>query len=277
MALLMRKLDTKRNKEKSFEYPEGSELEDRINLTPRARESAAIERFPVLYVPGYGAPPFHSRYLRSRIAVEGFDVAEVSLPLLQTGDVRKSAATLAEEVQRCRYEFDATKVNIIGHSLGGIITRYYLQKLGGWKYVNKAVYLATPHRGVYWAVFGWMTKAGRQIMPTSKLIKEMNSDPSRCRRIKCLSIISNFDEMIIPRESGILDCGYNKLVNWPVGHWGLVFSNKAIAWIVDFFDGLFDIREGFASLTEDRLEDLQCGKLSVEIPRELRETQSRTD
>lgn len=242
----------KRKKEQEDNGYLDQELEDEIYLTEKSQESAAIERFPIIYVPGFGAPPFHSLYFRSRLEVEGFDVFEAGLPHLQIGDVAKSAAALAVEVQRARHEFDAEKVNLIGHSLGGIISRYYLQKLGGWKYVHRAVYLGTPHKGVYWAVFGLLTKAGRQILPNSKLIREMNNNPSRCRNIKCLSIISNFDEMIIPRESGILDCGYNKAVNWPIGHWGMVFSNRVIGWIVDFFDGLFDIREGFAKLYPDR-------------------------
>lgn len=63
------------------------------------------------------------------------------------------------------------------------------------------------------------------------------------------------DEIIVPRDSGILECGYNKTVNWPVGHWGMVFSSKAIGWIVDFFDGIFDIREGFAKVYEGRNAD----------------------
>lgn len=243
--------------EKEYEtgYEFDQELEDEVNLTDKARRYAGIERFPVIYVPGYGAPPFHGKYLRSRLEIEGFDVFEAELPLLQTGDIAKSAAHLAVEVQRTRYRFDAEKVNLVGHSLGGIIARYYLQKLGGWKYVHRAVYLGTPHKGVYWAVFGLATKAGRQLMPNSKFMTDLNNDPSRCRNIKCLSIISNFDEMIVPRESGILDCGYNKVVNWPIGHWGMVFSNKAIGWIVDFFDGLFDIREGFAKVYERRDPD----------------------
>jgi pimeloyl-ACP methyl ester carboxylesterase len=232
------------------------EVDDEINLTGKARERAAIERFPIIYVPGYGAPPFHSRYFRSRLEVEGFDVFEISLPKFQTGDVAKSAARLAVEVQRARDRFQAEKVNLIGHSLGGIITRYYLQQLGGWKHVHRAVYLGTPHHGVYVAALGVITKAARQLLPNSKLITSLNNDPSRCRTIKCLSIISNFDE-VVPRQSGILDCGYNKVVNWPVGHWGLVFSNKAVGWIVDFFDGLFDIREGFVSITEDRAKDFE--------------------
>jgi len=244
---------------KAVQYEEGfdAELEDELNLTSQAKDNAAIERYPIIYVPGYGAPAFHSLYLRSRLEVEGFDVFEADLPLLQTGDIARSASVLALEVQKARYRYNARKVNLIGHSLGGIIARYYLQKLGGWKYVHRAVYLGTPHKGVYWAVFGLFTKAGRQLLPNSDFIRDLNDDPSRCRNIKCLSIISNFDEMIVPRESGILECGYNKAVNWPMGHWGMVFSNKAIAWIVDFFDGLFDIREGFARVGDERATELE--------------------
>ncbi len=246
-------MSSKKTKNKfDTRYDFDRDLEDEINLTEKANRFAGMERFPIIYVPGYGAPPLHGLYLRSRLEVEGFDCYEAELPYLQTGDVAKSAALLAVEVQRTRYRFDAEKVNLVGHSLGGIISRYYLQKLGGWKYVHRAVYLGTPHKGVYWAVFGLATKAGRQLLPNSKLLQDLNNDPSRCRNIKCLSIISNFDEMIVPRESGILDCGYNKVVNWPIGHWGMVFSNKAIGWIVDFFDGLFDIREGFAKVYEER-------------------------
>jgi triacylglycerol esterase/lipase EstA (alpha/beta hydrolase family) len=232
------------------------EVADRLNLTAKAHDDALVERFPIIYVPGYGAPALHGKYFCSRLEIEGFNIFEADLPLYQTGDIPRSAAILSAQVQRARYEFDAEKVNLVGHSLGGIIARYYLQKLGGWRYVHRAVYLGTPHKGVYWAVFGLATKAGRQLMPSSKLLEELNNDPSRCRNIKCLSIVSNFDEMIVPKESGILDCGYNKSVNWPMGHWAMVFSNKVIYWIVDFFDGLFDIREGFARVTEERADDI---------------------
>lgn len=218
----------------------------------KGKKTSSLERLPVIYVPGFGAPSLHSKYFRSRLEIEGFKVFEADLPYLQTGDARDSAAELALQVQKARSYFDSDKVNLIGHSLGGIISRYYLQKLGGWRYVEKVVYLGTPHKGTYWGVFVPMTKAGRQLVPGSELLEEMNSDPSRCKNIKCLSIVSNFDEVVVPKDSRVLECAYNKAVSWPIGHWGLVFSNRAVGWIVDFFDGLFDIRDDFAKVYEER-------------------------
>jgi len=39
------------------------------------------------------------------------------------------------------------KVNIVAHSMGGLVSRYYLQMLGGSKNVNKLIMLGTPNLG----------------------------------------------------------------------------------------------------------------------------------
>jgi len=42
---------------------------------------------------------------------------------------------------------DQIKVNIIAHSMGGLVSRYYLQILGGSKYVKKLILFGTPNLG----------------------------------------------------------------------------------------------------------------------------------
>lgn len=39
------------------------------------------------------------------------------------------------------------KVNIVAHSMGGIVARIYIQELGGGNRVNNVLFLGTPHRG----------------------------------------------------------------------------------------------------------------------------------
>lgn len=39
------------------------------------------------------------------------------------------------------------KVILIGHSMGGLVSRYYLEVLGGWEHCRALITLGTPHRG----------------------------------------------------------------------------------------------------------------------------------
>lgn len=41
----------------------------------------------------------------------------------------------------------AAKVILIGHSMGGLVSRYYIECLGGWQSVRRLYTLGTPHRG----------------------------------------------------------------------------------------------------------------------------------
>ena len=55
---------------------------------------------------------------------------------------------------------------LIGHSLGGLIARYYVQCLGGDERVHTLVTLGTPHGGTATAYLR-ARPAGRQLRPGS--------------------------------------------------------------------------------------------------------------
>lgn len=40
------------------------------------------------------------------------------------------------------------KVKIVAHSMGGLVSRYYIKNYGGWKYVDKIITIGTPNHGV---------------------------------------------------------------------------------------------------------------------------------
>ena len=68
------------------------------------------------------------------------------LPTVAT-DVRAAAARLSVEVERIVEETGFERIHIIGHSLGGLIARYYVTRLGGDARVHTLVTLGTPHEG----------------------------------------------------------------------------------------------------------------------------------
>ncbi|NIP23655.1 MAG: lecithin--cholesterol acyltransferase, partial [Phycisphaerae bacterium] len=42
---------------------------------------------------------------------------------------------------------DDARVILIGHSMGGLVSRHYLEMLGGWRQCKALITLGTPHRG----------------------------------------------------------------------------------------------------------------------------------
>ena len=57
------------------------------------------------------------------------------------------------------------RIHVIGHSLGGLITRYYVQRLGGDSRVHTLVTLGTPHQGTQLARAAPLLPLVRQLTP----------------------------------------------------------------------------------------------------------------
>ncbi len=62
-------------------------------------------------------------------------------------DMRSVAQQLAELVEEVTRETGYERVHIVGHSMGGLIGRYYVQRMNGDQRVHTLVTLGTPHGG----------------------------------------------------------------------------------------------------------------------------------
>ena len=100
------------------------------------------------------------RALRRR----GFGVVHAVNYGLFTGDLRAAAHELRKHVERLCEATGADKVHIVGHSLGGVIARYYVQRMGGSARVDTLVTLGSPHTGTLGAYLV-PTPLGRQLRP----------------------------------------------------------------------------------------------------------------
>jgi triacylglycerol esterase/lipase EstA (alpha/beta hydrolase family) len=74
------------------------------------------------------------------------------------GPVPASAATLANEVQQVLAQTGAARVDLIGHSQGGLLTEYYTKLLGGAPYVHDLIDLSPTTHGT--TLDGLITLAG---------------------------------------------------------------------------------------------------------------------
>jgi triacylglycerol esterase/lipase EstA (alpha/beta hydrolase family) len=98
-------------------------------------------------------------------------------PIQGTGDIAASAATLSSFVNEVLADTDASKVDLVGHSQGGMMPRYYINFLGGASRVSTFVALAPSNYGT--TLDGLTTLAG--YLGASSLINSgLNSVCAAC-------------------------------------------------------------------------------------------------
>src|SRR3989442_7032 len=66
----------------------------------------------------------------------------------------------------------APRVHLVGHSLGGLVARWYVQESGGAKSVDHCITLGTPHRGTL-AAYAGIGEAAVQMRPGSAVLKQL--------------------------------------------------------------------------------------------------------
>jgi triacylglycerol lipase len=145
-----------------------------------------------------------------------------------TSDVRKAAGELAAHVERVCDQTGYEQVFVVGHSLGGVIGRYYAQCLGGDRRVNTLVSLGAPHAGTQLA---WLAPLPvcRQLRPGSDLMTELAA-PAVCRT-RFVAVYSDHDEIVVPARSARLehpDLAVSRHRIHGVGHLSLLVNREAV-------------------------------------------------
>jgi len=118
-------------------------------------------------------------------------------------DVESAAEALGRHIERICRETGHEQVHVVGHSLGGLVARYLVQRLGGDHRVESLVTLGTPHGGSRWAHM-LPTPLVRQLRPGSPLIREL-SEPAPSCRTRITAIYSDLDQMVVPSSAGRCD------------------------------------------------------------------------
>lgn len=151
-----------------------------------------------------------------------------------THDVPRAAARLGELVERLCDETGYDRVHVVGHSMGGLVARYYVQRLGGDARVHTVVTLGTPHAGTRTAHL-FVGRAVAQLRPGSPVLRALAAAAPGCRT-RFVSFWSDLDAMVVPRTSAILDHPDLDVRNVAVhgaGHQSLPFDGRVVHEIVE--------------------------------------------
>ena len=193
-------------------YPFGTRTAA-LRPDPRVRpgeQSAAVRalfaadplaaRIPVLLVHGLVDNRSVFSVMHRSLRRRGFtDVCTWNYSPLLT-DIARGAADLGAHIERICEQTGHDRVHVVGHSLGGLISRYYVQRRGGDRRVESLVTLGTPHQGSVWAHVV-PTPLIRQLRPGSPVLQEL-AEPAPTCRTPITAIYSDLDQMVVPTSSG---------------------------------------------------------------------------
>ncbi|HEX6388933.1 MAG TPA: alpha/beta fold hydrolase [Solirubrobacteraceae bacterium] len=205
------------------------------------KPSAAHPR-PVVLVHGLGATQawnwsFHAPRLQAagycvfsltygvdpRIALLGFPGGTVRM--------EDSSAELAAFVDKVLAATGASKVDLVGHSEGTVMPRWYLEKRGGVAKVQRFVALTPLWRGTKILgadamrdmappaladlVIGLVSSlcgSCPQFLSGSPYLNTLNADGEAITGIEHTNIVSRYDELVVPYTSGLMQDGGTNIV-----------------------------------------------------------------
>ncbi|MEU4089469.1 esterase/lipase family protein [Streptomyces aureus] len=121
-----------------------------------------------------------------------------------TCDIRTAAELLGRHIEEICERTGHDRVDIVGHSLGGLIARYYVQCLGGDTHVRTLVTLGTPHSGTRVAPLMNAHPIVRQMRPGSAVIEELTRPAPGCRT-QFVSFWSDLDHLMDPLEAACVE------------------------------------------------------------------------
>jgi triacylglycerol esterase/lipase EstA (alpha/beta hydrolase family) len=169
---------------------------------------------------------------KRRLVADGFRAHEVVLPYALFGDIRIAARRLAEKVDATLAGDRADQVDLVCHSAGGLVARYYVNYLDGDRKVRHLVTLGTPHHGTYFSYLLQLPflDIARQTRPGSHLLREISGAPPP--HVRVTSIWSPADGVVLPPESAVLPGARNVKVPWTT-HWGFLWNQQIYAVVKD--------------------------------------------
>jgi pimeloyl-ACP methyl ester carboxylesterase len=191
---------------------------------------------PVLLLHGFLATPLTLSTLVARLRRSGHCPHIVQLGGLlgrfNALPIEGVARVVADRVEQLVQAHRSERIDVVGHSEGGLIGRYYVQRLDGAHRVRHLVTLGTPHRGTFWAYAGYLlgslVPSLPQMAPGSPLLRAL-TDESFPRAVRLTSVYSRSDSICPPSSCRLESQRRAHLKNVEVarvGHLEFLFSAR---------------------------------------------------
>jgi pimeloyl-ACP methyl ester carboxylesterase len=182
---------------------------------------------PVLLIHGFLGTRGSMYPLERRLSADGITVFSFNLGTFNTRDIRRSAFLIHRKIETILAQTRVKRIDILGHSMGGLIGLYYVKKLGGHEKVRKLLLMGTPLRGTWAALpgvatLGLLSASSWQLLPRSDFLRELEDGPLP-PDVEYFTIAAARD-WVCPLRSTHLEGATQVTV--PLGHSSLVVSHE---------------------------------------------------
>jgi len=185
---------------------------------------------PVVLVHGYAMSRAYFLLLTARLGRAGLGPF-YGFEYWTLGKVASAARRLGEFVDElCRFH-GVEAVDLVGHSMGGVVARYHVALGGGASHVRHLVTLGSPHSGTEVSYFG-VGRPVHELLPGSALLARLDAaglPPS----VRALAIWSRADAMVWSEEQATLP-GARMIAFDDLGHLGLLASRRVAREVAGF-------------------------------------------
>ena len=167
--------------------------------TPRVRQAVLVH--------GFGETGTAYNLLKKRLEKYGI---RCYVPRLHPADGRGGLEKLAV---RLKYDIDQefgpdSRLAIISFSMGGIVSRYYLQELGGAARCDTFITISSPHHGTQMARI-YPTQGAAEMRPGSAFLAKLQASEDRLGKMRVVSYRTPMDLIIVPPSSSVWDRAEN--------------------------------------------------------------------
>ncbi len=193
----------------------------------RARQRS--DKPPVLLVHGYQCNSALWWWIVGRLRAADFSAEAIDLEPAFAG-INSYAEQLHRRIEACIEATGSETVQLVTHSMGGLVARAYIQRHGG-RRVGKLITLACGHHGTRIARLG-PGKNAREMEPGSAWLAALEEPVP----VPAVTVWAAQDNFIAPQTSSRLD-GAREIMLTGIGHLTFVFSPRILDILVKELSG----------------------------------------
>ena len=122
------------------------------------------------------------------------------------------------------------RIDLVCHSMGGLVARYYVQALGGHRRVDRVITLGTPHRGSTSSAYLPIPLVG-QMRPGGAFLTALDTLPLPTG-VRFHSFAARDDLLVLPCEAALPSFGECVMLD-DLGHLDMLLSPRVFTAVAD--------------------------------------------